>query len=328
MRKLWLWSALLVCFCSADLIACDICNIYLGIRPNDHRSYAGLFYRYRLLEGTATFSANGTILGSSKSRLKHGADGHVVNGPGNAVERKVALQERYEVMALRGRFFFKDPRWNLFVSLPVKRNGWYSSEGSDGSFTGIGDPLILMNYQLFSSEENEKGRGHRLSLGAGMEFPLARVDRQNALGEELHRDIQAGSGSWDPVLSLEYWVRWQRTGLNSVLTYKANTNGPGEYRFGDAINLDLQWFWLFELSEEFRIMPSLGSYFERAMPDVQKGDALSETGGKVLFGTLGTELFWKRFSLQGGFQLPLLDGLNDPVLANQHRWMCGLRYYF
>ncbi len=75
-------------------LACENCNIFLNLSPNDYRSSFGLFYR------SSIWSANYTLTGIN-SLLKHSNHSSETDILGKNVS------EKYNALELRGTYYIK-----------------------------------------------------------------------------------------------------------------------------------------------------------------------------------------------------------------------------
>jgi hypothetical protein len=114
----------------------------------------------------------------------------------------------------------------LLVTVPaLRREVSYVNLRREQSF-GLGD--VELRAKVFVWQDREKLPQHLLGASAGVKFPTA-IDQRSGRGELLPIELQAGTGSFDPILGLSYaWFRFP------VMIY-ASVNGTyptkGRYAF-------------------------------------------------------------------------------------------------
>jgi hypothetical protein len=309
-----IWIAVLTLFTSASW-ACDICSIYLGINPTDYQNSFGFNYRTRYLHGK--FDMNGMI---KKSGPKHAA--HISDPLAGQT-----VKEIFNVMEFRGKYYFTD-RFNVLATVPVLNNyrsigGWTSVD-----LYGVGDPILMVNYQVYSTTADKETQdfAQRLVLGGGAKFPLGAVDRQFD-GEKVDLDMQPGTGSMDYLASLEYQIRYKKVGLNTNFIYKLNSANKEGYRYGDLFNTSIHLFSLLEV-KSFKIVPNAGVYYEQAGKDHENDDLMKESGGRILFASGGAGIYFKKFAYKITCQHALNNQLNGNQLPTKNRFVMGLSYNF
>ena len=79
----------------------------------------------------------------------------------------------------------------------------------------------------------------RLTLGLGLKTPTGAVSERSASGTLIHAMMQPGSGSWDPVIMLNYMRGYYPLVVQANLFYQMTTEGRGGYEFGDQLTADL-----------------------------------------------------------------------------------------
>ncbi len=321
MRYAWLVALLLT---SVTTVACDVCSVYMGITPNDYQHQFGIVYRTRLLEGYVTMMTdNSTTTGTTRmGGLKHIAH---IDEP---TFEEGWVKEIYNVYELRGKYFFNQ-RWSAMATLPVVNNYRSIKGTTQFDIYGVGDPVLLGNYQLLNTKTNPgdtTGVGHRLTIGGGVKLPLGST-YHNYNGKKADLDMQPGTGSIDGLISLEYLVRKQKIGLNASYIMKINTANSHQYRYGDQHNVSGHLFYLLS-GKALTVMPNAGVYGEFAGPDKEGSEQLKDTGGTTLFLSFGTDVFWKSFSINGSYQTPFNTALYGGQVPTSNRIIVGITYNF
>lgn len=236
-------------------------------------------------------------------------------------------KEIYNVYEMRGRMFIGQ-RFYVLGMLPYVNNYRSINGQTQYDVSGIGDPMAMANYQLFNTKcyEDSIRFIHRLTVGAGVKAPMGRTDIV-VDGETPDLDMQPGSGSWDILFSLEYILRYNKTGGNLNLVYRKNTANPEGYQYGDASSLRLDLFHMIE-TKSVTIMPSIGVYTEYTDPDVTDSEKVNGTGGYSAFATIGAKVFIKNVVLHGLYQRAVHNDVGMLQVPNYDRLIVGLTYNF
>src|SRR5690606_15635754 len=106
---------------------------------------------------------------------------------------------------------------------------------------------------------------HTLLAGGGVKLPTGAYNATNN-GEVLSANMQPGTGSTDVLLNGIYTIRYKKLGLNTDFTYRINTKGKNDYRFGNRYNASANLFYWQDVNG-LAVLPSVGVYYENAQPD-------------------------------------------------------------
>lgn len=306
-------AAWMLLFLPSIGLSCDVCGIFLGVRPNDRASTIGLFWRSRLMEGT-------TQVPTTSYLLKHGD--HVPTG---VPSRTVPMTEMVNVAELRADLRLTQ-RFFLLASVPMTNTYRSVNNYTVLDAYGMGDAFAMVRYQLVNTrcEEQEPLFVHRLLVGGGVKFPTGQDDLR--VGENLASpDIQLGTGSWDGLASVEYSVRSGRTGLGVSMLGRYNTANAAGYQLGHGLSSTAELFHRFG-SDTLSFAPAIGGYAEWMAHDQVDGAADHGTGGTTVFSHAGVRAWWKRFSFSAYYQHALLNNEGISITPTRHRIVTGLTY--
>ncbi len=193
----------------------------------------------------------------------------------------------------------------------------------------MGDLKLMMQYQLYNSEITSDTRlWQRVFLGGGFKLPTGVYNKTLAVGV-IEPHFQPGSGSYDILFSGNHIAQLMQVGLgiSNDIVYTLNTENKNGYRFANRFNLTSTLFYDIKAGN-FTLLPHGGIYYESAPADKLNGIAEASSGGKTLFGTGGLDVYYKDFSLDFTFQLPINDKLNGSQPENRRRFYLGLGYAF
>lgn len=316
MKKLFVMGALMLF--ALPSVACDQCScgLLLGVQPKDHANNFGLQYRMRYLRGDLLVPVEETRI------LKHGGHSH---GAPDLTEAEYV--EVYSVLEARGQVWVGD-RASISASIPLLKNLQAVNGAAHADLYAVGDPVLLARYALFASTTglDTVHLRHRFTVGLGVSLPLGRTDVVQH-GERLDYDLQPGTGTWDPMMSLEYVVRGTAWGGSLSAVGRYNTEAAGGHRMGHAGTFTAEVFRIIPI-KHVSLLPSAGVYGEAMLEDEMHGVPDPTTGGNTLFSSLGMQVWWRQLGLQLAWQHAVINDMGAAMVPNRHRFLAGLTYSF
>jgi len=194
---------------------------------------------------------------------------------------------------------------------------------------GIGDLTLIGRYTAYTSDA--PGRTFRIAPFLGVKAPTGRDDARDGLGR-LPPTVQLGSGSWDFLGGVVATYQTLDYQLDAQLAYKANREASG-FRFADVSGADV--------SLQYRLWPQeLGSgvpaflygVLEANLAHARKnrvgGIRDPDSGGTSLFLSPGLQYATRKWILEAGVQIPVVQDLNGTALENDYILNTGLRINF
>lgn len=322
--------------------ACDLCTFYLGINPNDFKSFISLRYQYRQFGKTYTFDANGNQL--SGLRMMHNPNSSI--GSNNT---RYTSYERYNTYSLSTMIFLTQ-KWRLNLNLPFAENYVLKNDSIIDKKAGISDVQLVLKYQLYNTKTKIDSSNtlknkiiHRLTIGSGIKFPTGKYNEQSITGfqmeyapntilgspiMELDPHIQTGTGSIDYIFLMEYLLKFNSFGINSNISYRINNENPNHFRFANRINVNGYLFYLSNFSQSIRLMPFTGINYESSNRDQLNSLDYKNSGGETTFLANGLKVFVKKFATDLMYSFPIYEYLYDDQLNNMQRFTVNLTYYF
>lgn len=250
---------------------------------------------------------------------------HAAHGDDNALWGN-RVEEQFTTYALRARFVLRN-RWRTTVVMPLANNRQLINAALRSSTLGIGDPTVIQMVNLLNpyAVYRRPQFAQRLEIGAGVKVPLGAIDKMSN-GHRPHLDLQPGTGSWDVLGLLTYWVSTGRWGGTIDLNGKWNTANEKGYRYGATLNSTLQLFYQLPV-RGWIVMPTVGGNVERAAHD-RSAVKHKGTGGTAVFLQCGWRLFRKKMAFFGEYQRAAYHRLNGHTqLINKYKINAGLTYY-
>lgn len=294
-------------FLTLNGLACDGCNVYTPAGFNNSQHKIGIFARQRTTFGE--FSQLGEMI------TKHS---------GHANDQSIwgaVVKEQYQTYELRGDFFIKE-RFQLTFVVPITRNSQFLNNVKRFTLSGLSDPTIMLGYNFV--KEKITGLKQRLSFGGGVKFPLGLISLSaDKLTPNL--DFQPGTGAWNWIGYANYFITNSVWSSFVAVNYKANGFNKYLYQYGQTVNVKLDAFWQTKLGKN-TLMLQVGTYMELADYD-ESIIKHKDTGGTILFGTIGIRYLTEKMILQGELQPVLNQFLNGgSQLLTKNRINLGLTY--
>ena len=195
--------------------------------------------------------------------------------------------------------------------------------------SGIGDAALVGRYTAF--KRDGPGRTFRIAPFAGIEAPTGNDDESDALGL-LPPSVQPGSGSWDPFAGIVATYQTLAFQIDAQASYRANAEANG-FEFGDIARLDgsLQYrLWPRQLSGG--VPGFLYGVIEANLiyQDNNRSAGIADTnsGGTTLFLLPGLQYVTKRWIVEAGAQVPVVQDLNGTALEKGFVLRTGFRVNF
>ncbi len=197
------------------------------------------------------------------------------------------------------------------------------------SARGLGDISLFGRYTVF--QRDRPGRTLRIAPFAGLKLPTGEDDESDGLGR-LPPSVQPGSGSWDPFGGVVVTYQTLAFQIDAQASYKANTEA-NDFEFGDVARLDG--------SLQYRVWPrELGAGVPGFLYGVLELNLIHQdknridgsddpnSGGLSLFILPGLQYVTKRWIIEAGLQIPVLQDLNGSGLEKDYILRAGFRLNF
>lgn len=202
---------------------------------------------------------------------------------------------------------------SIYGSLPYHFHEKKTRKGNI-SIAGWGDATLMGIYEILQS----KNTVHQLSGGLGIKIPLAKFDETGITG--VNPSFQLGTGSWDYQMALSY--KYQKNLLALLLNsdYTWKTKNKKHYQFGNQWNYSLTGFYRLWRNENQILTGKLGVQGEVYQANKQFGEIIPRTAGSALYGKLGFETSYKKWSVGSEFLWPAYSNLAHQDIAAKSRF--------
>jgi hypothetical protein len=191
---------------------------------------------------------------------------------------------------------------SVYASLPFHFHEKKTLQG-DINISGIGDLNLMGIYQFLNSKENT----HQLNGGVGVKVPFGKFDEKGISG--VNPSFQLGTGSWDYQMVLNYKFQKNKVAVLLNTDYTVKTENKKYYRFGNQWNYAATGFYQLFGNDTMIFSGKAGLQGEVYDRNKQFDEVLPNTVGSALYGKLGFEASYKKFSLGSELMLPVYSHL-------------------
>jgi len=305
-------------FMSTQALACDICGCFMGITPYLNRNNISLLYRYRSFNGYngqphSLFPNGGSFFIPAKSQ-----NSPITNHDGNSTD-----YELYRSLEIRGKYFITS-RFEVNAILPYVSNS-ERYNGYTSSISGVGDVNFYAGYHLV--QKMESNFKQQLIAGAGIKLPTGKNDFKNNEGIRYSSLMQAGTGSTDGFIYLNYLVGLGKFGASLNTSYKVNGKNNEDEGIANSTTSFLNIFYTQRIGKEVQVMPSAQFFYEYSGGEKYKGVKSGEHVMNNLMGGLGADVFYKNIALNAGIQKNIWEGETDHPMSAGKVYV-GVSYNF
>ncbi len=288
---------------SCDICSCGIGNNYIGILPDFNQRIVGIRSRYNEIK---------THLGQNNSNTY------------------LATQENYHTVEVWGGWTLFE-KIRLMASAPYHLNKKTSAEKTEHR-NGFGDVNVMAYYQLLNTKQTTFSTFllvHSLWIGGGIKLPTGQYETPTQTLQNTSLNLfQLGTGSYDFNFSAMYDVRLQDAGINILGNYKLSSENSAAYQYGNKSSFNVQAYYKFNIKNQVKIMPNIGTQYETADTDTNKGLVVFSSGGNLFSTLVGVEVTFKKFALGGNFQLPLWQNIANETAKAGNKLMLHVAYMF
>ncbi len=194
---------------------------------------------------------------------------------------------------------------------------------------GAGDFTLLGRYIAY--EYDAPGRTFRIAPFLGVKAPTGEDNVRDGFGR-LPPQVQPGSGSWDALGGVVLTYQTLDFQIDTQVSYKANREANG-FQPGNVFEIDG--------SLQYRLWPRrlgagvpaflygvLEANLVHSAKDRIGGIADPNSGGTTLFIAPGLQYLTRKWIVEAGVQVPVIQNLHGTALRNDYVFTAGFRINF
>ncbi|GAB4188897.1 MAG: hypothetical protein OHK0057_07070 [Thermoflexibacter sp.] len=267
--------------------------------PQFHKNFVGVRYRYAVFDSHLGRSSQSSVF---------------------------ATQEIFRTTELWARFY-PHQKVQILAFLPYQFNTQLE-KGVSKNLQGMGDAMMIANYNIFNTLYDTTIFKHSLWLGSGVKLATGKYKYNETDNLQVaNPNFQLGTGSYDFLLTANYTIRHRKFGINADVSYKINTQNSQYYRFGNRLSANFQVFYIHNIGN-VGFMPNAGFYFENSATDTRNKYYVENTGGNMIATAAGVDIFFKNISAGLNYQIPTIQNLADGQIKAQNRAFIHLTLLF
>lgn len=322
MKKLLLLF-LLVALGEVPARACDVCGCFMGITPYDNQSGFSLMHRYRVFNGYSLLGQSPQFFPSGARLFTpstlNGDDGYTHSHKGDPTDFEV-----FRVVELRGKYFLsRRVELNAFVPYVMNTS---QINGKQLNASGLGDVTVFAGYHLIRAIETA-GVQSRLIVGGGLKLPTGAYRRESPDGRRYPLLNQVGTGTTDPFVYANYIGSYRSFGLSVNGSYRTSNENAFRNKIAPSSTVYASLFYRVPLGEDWQVYPSAQFFYEKTKGEMLEGMLTGEHAmNNALLGP-GLDVYYKNFSLNTSFQLPVYTEATDHP-ASAGRVVLAVGYSF
>ena len=250
----------------------------------------------------------------------------------NFAGRSIDLEEHTEIRTINKLAQFDisygmTDKLTLSLNVPMFNDRYHEHKEGAGAIennngtTGFGDITLLAKYALLETTK------HLLVGGVGIKFATGDYKLVDAGGSINEPTLQAGTGSYDAILSgiYNYSAIPNTLSIFASASHRFTTENDLDYLFGDTTLIDVGADYVLskKVSVSSQLNLRIGGRDEYINLDVPS------TGGEFMFFTPGVRLAVSDdVSVYSHVQLPIYQRVNDENLVEDYGLMLGVSYGF
>ena len=142
-------------------------------------------------------------------------------------------------------------------------------------------------------------------------------------------DLQMGSGSVDFLINVVYTLRYKKSGLNVISSYKKDLPNKEMFRFGDKLRFGTSCFYVANATKNLVLVPVAGVDYDHVFYNSLHKLALTYTGGDYISAKTGIDIYYKSIAFSATVSPMLMSLLNwegEPL--ERLTFETGLYYIF
>ena len=308
---------------NTNLIACGACSATM----NSYNSSFDIYKKNHSISFSSNVKTYGVYIPGGYEYFL-GYHSTNLNGHQHGTVNPSAYYKQVHIThELRGNYQPVE-RVGISLILPLVQKRLFSNNALIEDVIGVGDAMLQAQYYVLNKMTKDSTRfKQRLSVGGGLKFPTGKF-RQAGYDGLAEPSRQPGTGSFDFVIGVEHLVMYRQFGMNTIISYKANTKNKNGFRFANTFGLEYRMFYS-QAIKKLNVVPNIGFNYEQSGRDQLNGEAyLLNSKGKMLSGSVGLDVYYMGIGVSFTYYRPLKQSLEGVQFENKQRFSAGLRYVF
>lgn len=223
---------------------------------------------------------------------------------------------------------------SLFTWVNQRRNiSQFGNENLDQT-SGIGDAIILVNYDISKLFPKIIGKNSSLNFGIGTKIALGSSTETNDQNITLNADLQPGSNAWDAIFLSSFSSSFNfRPSLSFTLRAIYRSTGTNDSYFGDSTyKFGNEFLGFISFSDQFTLLktlanPSVSFKYRDAQLDQIGGFDLDNTGGNWVSVIPNFSInITPNIAFSTKAELPIYNNVDGTQLTPTYRITTGLLF--
>lgn len=296
---------------SFGAIACDYCNCYLGLNPGYNKNTIGFRYSYKI---------SSLDIASAALRVTH------LDPASPAISTGGTLHETQSKADLFARIY-PISKLQVLATLPYAINKIdYNEKSASGK--AFDDLSIIAMYQIANTFPTDSLQvRHRLFGGIGVKFPTGKAKSSEYIDIPMADHLYSGTGSTDFLIAASYIGKYRQLGWNLDVNHKFNGESGSGYHHGNTTNVSSRVFYELDI-KKVKLFPHISVVFEKGESDKDADVKQPGTGGEVVSGGAGLDVYFGKFSLNTEYRQPLSHNLGQFTPVDKYTVYTGLYFHF
>ena len=301
--------------------SCDICGNYMGLTPYDNKNIVSFLHRYRVYNGYRNYQTQGHFFPTGAYKVNHQSLSDSLNLKQNHSSKDF---ESYKIFELRLKYFItKRIELNFFVPFINNKS---RNDGVFVSNTGLADISVFAGYHIIKAK-SEGAIKHKLIFNGGLKLATGNHIAHDANINRLPFEMQAGSGSYDVLIGINYLCMIKRFGLNANANFKWNGKNNYSEQLAPSTTNFMSLFYKVTI-KKVALYPTVLCNYEFTKGLYTKNTLDKATAVNSLLIGPGVEVYYKNAAMNASCQFTLYENQQNNQLKNVGRLTVGINYSF
>jgi len=216
----------------------------------------------------------------------------------------------------------------LSLRIPFHHKERSFTEGQNAkSIKGLGDIIVLANYNIYQNDEKINKIAIRGQVGGGLKLWNAPYNHYIEL-EEIPKQFNLGTQSLAVIARTHWFINATTWGVDVQANYSKMFKNSNDFKFGDQLSIQAMFSKPFAIGKTETLRSYIGFLSEIVGKDRYKGNNFDdETGGNVLYGKVVFAYMVNNFAIIPQVNIPIKANYSNEV-KGKSRLSLMLNYAF